>query len=246
MCSNNIKLITTLVVLLTPRPAMSEIIPLTFGKWEIEYNCEMRGYENFHYKTVKDTGNLDRVKPFHDEKELPKRCRQYTTSSYKKSPKNQRFDRGHGVHSNIWDHDKSLMAESNSMSNVVPQASKLNRQGVWRMTEILTECNRDFGELEVWGGNVWGDDSSNDFFIESHGVVTPDYLWKIIKFHDGVVNAWLMPNRNEGTTRDNIDAYLVTPQRIKELTHLKFNLTNEQLKNKAIRSKTRPSGCSIK
>jgi len=55
-------------------PALShadELIQLTYKKWDITYNCDKRGYESFHYTTVKDQGSLKRFKPFHQESKLP-------------------------------------------------------------------------------------------------------------------------------------------------------------------------------
>lgn len=222
-----------------------EILKLKYQYWEIDYNCDKKGFENFHYSTVKDSGSYDRYKPFHQEEILPKRCQQFKTASYK-LPKNtiQKYHRGHGVHQNIWDHSTSLMEETNSMANIVPQAAKLNSTGAWRLTEELTECYRDIGIVEVWGGNVWGNDSTNDLFLESHGVVTPDYLWKVIKFPDGEVNAWLLPNDNS-PTRSKSDAYLVSPSKIERLTHLQFNLSRKELNEKDTHSKVKPKNCKL-
>lgn len=221
-------------------------IKLDYGSWEIHYNCEKRGYEYFHYTTVPDTGNLDRYKPFHQEKRLPKKCRQYSKKSYKR-PKNApiKYDRGHGVHSNLFDHSKKLMKQTNSFANIVPQAKKLNRRGVWRKTEILTECYRDIGTVEVWGGVIFGNDKSNDHFIRSHGVVTPDYLWKVIKFPDGEVNAWLMPN-DDTPTGLKMDTYLKAPATISKYTGIKFEIPRSELTERDNHSKSKPRGCSIK
>lgn len=95
-------------------------IQLHYDKWELGYNCEKRGYEYFHYKTVPDQGALDRVKPFHKEDKLPKSCQQFSTKSYKQPKGVQGWDRGHGVHSNIWDHSYELMRQSNSFANIAP------------------------------------------------------------------------------------------------------------------------------
>lgn len=222
-----------------------EIIQLKYKHWEIDYNCDKRGFENFHYFTVKDSGTLERYSTFHQEQMLPKRCQQFKTKPYSLPAKtSQKYHRGHGVHQNIWDHSKSLMTQSNSMANIVPQAAKLNSTGGWRVTEKLTECYRDIGVVEVWGGNLWGNDTTNDFFVKSHGVVTPDYLWKVIKFPDGEVNAWLFPNDNSPTSSKS-DAYLVSPKKIERLTHLKFNLPKAELNEKDTRSKTMPKGCKL-
>jgi len=225
---------------------VSAVERLVFDNWEIDYNCEMRGYEYFHYTTVKDQGELPRYKPFHQEHKLPKECRQLTTGTYKQPIGVQNYDRGHGVHSNIWDHNNTLMKQSNSFANIVPQAKKLNRSGVWRQTEILTECYRDEGEVEVWGGVIWGDNAENDKFIYSHGVVTPDYLWKVIKFPDGNAQAWLMPN-DDSPTKALMDNYLVKPSTITKYTGYSFRtISLAELNEKDTHSFKKPKYCSIK
>jgi len=224
----------------------TNLIHLQYGKWQIWYNCENRGYQVFNYTTVPDGGNLNRYSKFHQESTLPLECQQFSTSSYK-SPKDSiiKYDRGHGVHQNIWDHSRELMIKSNSMANIVPQASKLNRHGVWRFTEVLTECFRDLGKVEVWGGVVWGNDQSNDLFVKSHGVVTPDYLWKLIIFPQGEVNAWLIPNDNSPISK-NIDNYLVAPSFLEKKTGVHFTIPdNEKFEADKI-GLTKPQGCSIK
>lgn len=226
--------------------ASDRYIELEYDNWKIIYNCTKRGYEWFHYETVPDSGEESRVGPFHDESRLPVECRQLTTHSYR-LPKDSpiKYHRGHGVHQNIWDHDRNVMKESNSMANIVPQASKLNAYGVWRQTEELTECWRDKGKVTVWGGVIWGRDASNDHFMGSHGVATPDYLWKLILLEDGRVNAWLMPNDNTPTA-DKVDDYLVSPAKLTGLTGVEFPLEDRLRIRAAEFSITEPEGCSLK
>ena len=144
---------------------------------------------------------------------------------------------------NIWDHSVRLMKESNRFSNIIPQASLLNRRGVWRKTETLTECWRDKGTVEVWGGVLWGNDASNDHFVKSHGVVTPDYLWKVIEFPSGEVNAWIMPNDNSAKAY-KMDTYLVSPKRITNLTGVAFDIDPKQQSEADSASMSQPSKCN--
>ena len=228
-----------------PEEPTSNLIEIDFGRWNIIYNCEKRGYEYFTYSTVPDSGLYSRFKPFHQETQLPKHCRQFSTDTYKQPEGAQQYHRGHGVHQNIWDHDETLMKQSNSFANIVPHAAYLNSYGVWRVTEKLTECYRDKGTVTVWGGNIWGNDSTNDKFLVSHGVVTPDRLWKVIEFPDGEVQAWLMPNDDSPKSK-LIDNYLVSPKTISEITGLSFPISASELNEKDKVSKKQPKGCSIK
>ncbi|CCQ09832.1 endonuclease precursor [Pseudoalteromonas luteoviolacea B = ATCC 29581] len=221
------------------------LVYINYDSWQIWYNCEKRGYEYFHYTTVKDEGNLSRFSPFHQEDSLPENCRQFSTSPYRTDEDNPKFDRGHGVHQNIWDHSKELMERSNSMANIVPQASYLNRYGVWRKTEELTECYRDLGKVEVWGGVIWGDNTSNDYFLKSHGVVTPDFLWKVIILPNKETYAWLMPN-DDTPKAQLINDYLISPKELSQKVKLDFKLSEKELNEVDISSPKRPKGCSLK
>jgi len=221
------------------------LIHLNYGNWDIWYNCEKRGYEYFHYTTVKDSGNLSRYSPFHQEDALPDSCRQFSTSTYRTDAESPNYDRGHGVHQNIWDYSKELMEQSNSMANIVPQARYLNRYGVWRKTEELTECYRDKGEVQVWGGVIWGDDSKNDYFLKSHGVVTPDYLWKIVILPDSEAYAWLMPNDDTPKAK-NMNDFLVPPKLLSEKVGIVLPISEIELNELDSISPRRPKGCSLK
>jgi len=222
----------------------AELITLTFPGWEIQYNCQKRGPESFFYQAVPDTGNHKRSSRFHAEERLPRHCRQFSTSTYKLSKNAEIFyDRGHMVPANHFDHDKAMINATNSMANIVPQASKLNRHGAWRKTEELVECYRDIGITNVWGGVIWGKDFRNDHFFETHGVVTPDFLWKIIQFPNGKVNGWIMPNSNAATAV-NMDSYLVAPKTISKYTGIKFPFFNNELNKKDDFSMKKPKGCS--
>lgn len=234
------------LILLLPAVLHAEIITLEYKHWTIDYNCEHRGYEFFHFKTVPDTGKLDRYKPFHQEQRLPEHCRQFSTDTYKTQVDGAlAYDRGHAVSSNLWDHDKELMKSSNLFSNIVPQAKRLNRHGVWRQTEVNSECFREIGTVEVWGGVIWGKNESNDHFKASHGVTTPDLLWKVQRFPDGEINAFLMPN-DYSPTKKTINDYLVTPHTLETLVGKYFESIPDTARyTKVLKAKERFDGCDI-
>ena len=63
----------------------------------------------------------------------------------------------------------------------MPQQRKLNRKGgAWRKTEDLIECWREAALLEIWIGVLWGYNATNDHFVQSHGIVTPDAFVKLV------------------------------------------------------------------
>ena len=206
------------------------IYQLDMGDYKISYNCKMRGYEMYEYTAHKDNGQLPRLRPFHQEQQLPKHCQQFTTGTYKlgigKQSTSITYDLGHGAGQNHFDYSIDARYQSNSMANVVPQNSALNRTGLWRATDVAIECERDIGPVDVYGGVIWGTDSSNDHFIKSHGVTTPDYLWKVIQNSKGDVQAWIMPNK--AIKKKEASKYFVSVAEIEKLTG--YNLA--KIKNK--------------
>ena len=108
----------------------------------------------------------------------------------------------------------------------------MNR-GAWLETEMVIECLRDVEVLTVIGGAVYPSsteigtgDGPAEFFRNSHGVVTPEYFWKIIaskpdgmyKEDHGIIAFW-MPNSVEAVAA-NIANYIVS------IAQLELNLKN--------------------
>ncbi|MBD1389422.1 DNA/RNA non-specific endonuclease [Neiella sp. HB171785] len=226
------------------RPS-DDIIYLDFGSFEVGYNCEHRGAEFVHFRAEPDAGDEPRYRPFHHEIRLPERCRQLSTKSYKRpasaAPK---YDRGHLAEQNIVDHNKELMRERNTMANIVPQNSLLNRRGLWRHLEKITECYREEGSITVYSGVIWGTDTSNDHFIESHGVTTPDFLWKVLVRKGGQTQAWLMPNDDRPVAR-HADLYRVSVLDIEKKSGWIFPLSPNQKLQSQASSWSIPKGCRL-
>lgn len=222
--------------------------------FELKYNCNKGGFNYFSYDTIPDPHiDLNRYSPFHYDSQVGEKCNYSTsqinkaknTSTYKDSKAQYKYDRGHGNHQNIWDHDKNLMKITNYMYNIVPQESTQNRRGLWRHSEIITQCLRQDNQLHVVGGNIWGNDTSNDHFIESHGVVTPDYLFKVIVINNKDVLAFIVPNNPEATP-DNSANYMTSVHNIEDKVGYKINI-DESLKDIiADNMPQRPKNCSIK
>lgn len=109
--------------------------------------------------------------------------------------------------SNQMDHSELAIRQAHYMSNIVPQAAPFN-QGIWVRTEEVSECYRDLAPVQVYGGVVY-DNPANDFFLESHGIRTPDGFWKTILTTgvDGQTRAigWYIPNQ---ATLEPLDRYI--------------------------------------
>lgn len=164
-----------------------------YEAFTVNYNCDARTFNWVHFTTIEDFSDIDVGYNFQKDPNFTACQQQSSTSSYpKKLSRRVQFDRGHGVPKHILDYSKNAMLQSNYLTNVAPQHHELNRRGLWRTLENRVECARDITDVEVYAGNIFGSDK-NDFFVSSHGVKTPDYLWRVHKYDDRVY-AWLMPN----------------------------------------------------
>lgn len=234
-------------------------VTINFEHYELEFNCERGGYNHFAYTTVPDNGELNRYPTFHGYKEIIKSCNyqgevakaSQNTDTYKSPKGKPTYDRGHGVHQNIWDHNKEYMKQTNYMINIVPHESKQNRQGLWRYTEKLTEClrgdkNSKGKKLYVIGGNIWGNDTSNDYFVKTHNVQTPDELFKIIiNEEENLAYSWIIPNNNIANSR-NANDYVVSIADIENAIGYQFADIPSNLRHVKQSTPALPKGCSLK
>lgn len=89
------------------------------------------------------------------------------------------FDRNQLVPANHIDYSALVIKAFNTMTNILPQASNMNR-GVWELTEEIIECCQDIDDLLVIGGVIWRNNPDDDYLFLPHGINTPDALWKVI------------------------------------------------------------------
>lgn len=247
------KVLSGLVFALLSFFSFAEYIELSSGLlgleseyFYIEYNCEKRGAEYFEYKAKFDVGNISRVHKFTQDMRIPKDCQQFSTASYKR-PKGEKptYDRGHQVEQSVVDHSLEAMKLSNRFTNIVPQVSKLNRNSPWRQAEILTECYRDLDTLQIIGGVIWGTNTSDDYFIKSHGVPTPDYLYKIHYMKNKGTQAWLIPNTEKSASM-HLDDFLISIADLEEYAGRTFNVPEHYKLNVALQSWKKTKNCSVK
>lgn len=113
------------------------------------------------------------------------------------------------------------------------------------MTEEIIECYRDIEDLQVFGGVIWGDNPNDDYFIQSHGVRTPDAFWKVLIRGTGQgqqVIAWIVPNSQEAKA-SRLDQYLVNVVEIEQITGEKIPMANRAKHDKPSHSWAIPKGC---
>lgn len=196
-----------------PDQAMTDGAPLTeldYGRFQILYDCALGEPHRFTYTIGPDTGSLERIDNFRVDQSLPAGCKgQISAKAYNSVPG---FDRGHLAPANHFDDSRQAMNASNLMTNIVPQIASHNRY-TWGMTETLTECYREFGQVRVIGGVVFGSepaDLENDYFVETHGIATPEAFWKVLLAKDATGNtqviAWWIPHA--AGLGSNLDPYV--------------------------------------
>lgn len=181
---------------------------LDYGGFKLLFDCDLKSANRFEYKLGKDTGNFSRPTAFSFDPNFSKNCsQQISTSSYASVVSG--WDRGHLVPSNHMDYDTTYLLRANYMTNIVPQLASLN-QGLWKETENITECYRDLAPVQVIGGVIYAD-TSNDFFIASHGIKSPDYFWKTLVTTNSnnqiETISWLLPNQNG---LSNLNSFIVS------------------------------------
>lgn len=211
--------ILTLISLLTPAPAGadSSVLRLDYPGFTVWHDCELGGALATFYAPGPDTGDVDRDHHFHLDPDLPDDCKQQTSTDTYPSPEDAfSYDRGHLVPANHLDGDAEAIAASNVMTNITPQQSSFNRTGAWRETEKRIECWRENRDVGIWIGVVWGDDTSNDHVVASHGIPTPDVFVKlVIDRGTGAAIAWELENTR--LRAGELDEHTMSPREAGEL-----------------------------
>jgi endonuclease G len=224
---------------LPPTQISSEgkLLRLDYEGFTVWLDCEKRGTVKWRYNAQHDSGNEARDGSFRLDPYVPKECQQTSTKGY-----GHGYDRGHQVPANHLDASPVAIKQSNYMTNILPQVSQMNR-GAWKLTEEIVECYRDIDELLVLGGVIWGNNSADDYFVQSHGVRTPDAFWKVVVRGDGRAIAWIVPNTKDAVEA-KLDSYIVTVEDIEKRTGEKLPVTGDARITKPKGSWVVPIGCN--
>jgi endonuclease G len=227
----------------TPAPDRASpginIMKLDYNGFTVWVDCARRGPVKFRYNAQHDTGSEVRASAFWLDPNVPTECQQTSAAAY-----GQGYDRGHQVPANHLDASPVAIKQSNYMTNILPQVAQMNR-GAWLRTEEIVECYRDIDELLVIGGVIWGHNPEDDFFLQSHGVATPDAFWKVVVRGMGADQraiAWIVPNATEATKK-NLDRYLVSIDELERITGETVPVADYAKHDKPPASWLIPSGC---
>jgi endonuclease G len=216
------------------------ILKLDYPGFTVWLDCSKRGAIKFQYVAQRDNGNAKRYDKFFLDPNVPAECQQTTANAY-----GQGYDRGHQVPANHLDASEDAIKATNTMTNILPQAANMNR-GAWLQTEEIIECYRDIDELLVIGGVIWGNNPEDDYFVQSHGIKTPDAYWKVVirgTGQDERAIAWIVPNTQEAT-RKHLDDYLVSVDEIERVTGEIIPVADYAKHDKQSASWLIPHGCN--
>ena len=219
--------------------ASNRILKLNYEGFTLWLDCNRRGALKFRYNAQRDTGSFKRNNRFFLDPNVPSECQQTSTKAYGNG-----YDRGHLVPANHLDYSESAIKAANTMTNILPQASNMNR-GALELTEEIIECYRDIDELLVIGGVIWGNNPDDDYFLQSHGIKTPDAFWKVVirgMGQDERVIAWVVPNSSEATKK-KLDDYLVSIDNLEDETGEKIPVADYAKHDKPEVSWLIPYGC---
>lgn len=231
------KALVSLILFLSIGIASAEVRKIEYEGFTVWIDCARRGPVLFHYIAEADSGSLPRYSNYIIDPNVPRRCQSISTETF-----GEPYDVGHQVPANHFDGSGVAIRQTNFWTNLLPQTSSMNR-GAWLRTEYIIDCIRDEVPLEVWGGPIWGDNTEDDDFVESHGMATPDYFWKVvIRTDDREAIAWIMPNGDAPSS--SLDRWIVSVAEVERATGRRIRNVADK-NSKPDRSWPRPSGCSV-
>jgi endonuclease G, mitochondrial len=218
----------------------AQVLQLNYEGYTVWVDCLKRGAVKFQYTLQTDIADYPRSSSFYIDKSVPRECQQLTTSAYGVG-----YDRGHLVAANHMDFSATAIKQSNIMVNVLPQTVALNR-GAWEKTETISDCYRDIEPLLIIGGVIWGDYQGDDYFMETHGVATPDAFWKVIirgSGEDQRAIAWIVPNSDDAYSAA-LDQYIVSVEELEMATGEVIPVADYVKYEKPTQSWMLPLGCN--
>ena len=182
-----------------------------FTLWQQCNKSRNAGYTlRYSYTLERDTHNYERKKsgPYFRDNEIPWECQQSNGETYF-DYNGEKYDLGHVVMADHLDSKKESMYDGHYAANILPQARRFNQGGgAYRAIEDMVNEARDHSTIEKiinFGGMTY-DNASNDGFLQSHGIPTPDIYWRVAVrvFKNGSkadVTSWIMANKFSSKTK---------------------------------------------
>lgn len=163
---------------------------LSYSRFSLSYDLSEKVTTRWTYTlNPASFGDYPRPRRYFYDPNLPLNFQQKSLQVYGRG-----YDRGHLVRSGDMSGTSESRHECNYITNILPQISSFNR-GVWLDIETKVSELALSNNLTIIGGVIFND-TSNDHFLESHGVKTPDFWWKVLIVNGNETLAWLLPNKN--------------------------------------------------
>lgn len=234
--------ILLLSLLSSPVYADTATHEIQYKGFKVWLDCSTHSATRWEYRTTKDTDNLPRDDYFYLDPNIPSKCQQTSTRTYKTPKGAVKYDRGHLVPANAMDSDPVSIRQSNIMTNVLPQVAQMNR-GAWYQTEVYVECRRNEFDLTVLGGVYRGTMPADGDFLVSHGVTAPEAFWKIAYWGNQLI-AWWVPNSEEAVA-SRIDDYITTVKEIENRVGYSIDVPDYLKEMKPFSTSARTASCKL-
>ncbi|MCF2902251.1 DNA/RNA non-specific endonuclease [Pseudoalteromonas sp. OFAV1] len=217
-------------------------LTIKYEDFELSLNCKERASDFFFYEVKHDSADYKTDNHYSLDTDIPLQCQQFSTKQYRipylinsDNGKKVEYVQGQLVPENHLDYSPTAIRMAARMTNVVPMTKTVaTRGGAWFETNDYIECLREriqdpeslpLGKqsktFKVMGGVIWGTNNDDNYFINSHGVKTPDYLWKVLYDQHAEFSkvpsyiAWLIPNTSRAI-KENLPKYRVSIRELEE------------------------------
>jgi len=221
----------------------------------------------YSYSLSKFVCKAEKSRKYRKDDSLPQECQQkfsdselpsYKRSECGKSRTKDRdcYDRGHIIARSHVSQTSESLKEADYVTNVFPQSSDFNQDGGgWFETDQIIDCHRENPEVkrvDIFGGLLYNDES-NDFFIDSYGIPTPDLYYRVVVkyFEDDStpdVIAWLMKNQLDQDSKQKLNqryneendeqgGYLIKVQTLRTVLEKKYNQIQDSNEVKILKRK---------
>lgn len=196
---------------------------LNYKRFTLTYDHINKVAHKWNYTQNKyDFGNEKRPRRYYYDPNVPIIYQQKSLKSYGNG-----YDLGHLVRSGDMSTNYTTRREANYITNILPQISSFNR-GIWYKTEIIASAMARLQTVKIYGGVIFND-TSNDYFLESHGVKTPDLWYKILITNNNTnIISWLIPNKEN---LNELEYYLLSVREIENEINEKLDYIPEHLKD---------------
>lgn len=198
---------------------------LNYKRFTLTYDYINKVTRKWNYTQSKsDFGDEKRPRRYFYDPNVPMIYQQKSLKSYGNG-----YDLGHLVRSKDMSTNYTTRHEANYITNILPQVSSFNR-GVWLKTELMASAIARLRFVRIYGGVIFND-TSNDYFLESHGVRTPDLWYKILisqNNNDTHIISWLIPNKENLNLLEN---YALSVRELEYEIKEKLDFVPEELKD---------------